>query len=88
MLDAIKLPKLKGSLNYDIWAIRVEAIIVEKGYLRYILNNPATTSNNTETLEEDAYKTTALIKLALEDGPLLQTRFISNPSILCFSKFF
>lgn len=82
MLDAIKLPKLKGSLNYDIWAIRVEAIIVEKGYLNYILNNPATIVNNIETLDENAYKTTAIIKLALEDGPLLQTKFISNPYIL------
>jgi hypothetical protein len=82
MLDSIKLPKLKGSANYDLWAIRLEAIIVEKGYLSYILNNPATIENNIETLGENAYKATALIKLALEDGPLLQTRFISNPYIL------
>jgi hypothetical protein len=82
MLDSINLPKLKGSINYDLWAIRIEAIIVEKGYLSYILNNPATIVNNTETLEENAYKATALIKLALEDGPLLQTRFINYPYIL------
>lgn len=81
MLDITsKIPKLKGSQNYDIWAIRIEAVIVEKGYLAYILNNPATI--DTETLDENAYKTTALIKLALEDGPLLQTRFISNPYVL------
>jgi len=78
MLDAFKIPKLKGSLNYDIWAIRIEAIIVEKGYLSYIINNSATIVNNTETLDENAFKTTAIIKLHLEDGPLLQTRFISN----------
>jgi hypothetical protein len=82
MLDAIKLPKLKGSLNYDLWAIRIEAIIVEKGYSSYILSNPATIVNNTETLDENAYKTTAIIKFALEDRPLLQTRFISNSYIL------
>ncbi|RYE03868.1 MAG: hypothetical protein EOP33_09415, partial [Rickettsiaceae bacterium] len=82
MLDAIKLPKLKGSLNYDLWAIRIEAILVEKGYLGYILSNPATTIDNIDSIDENAYKATALIKLALEDGPLLQTRFISNPFIL------
>ncbi|XPS72906.1 hypothetical protein M3J07_005050 [Ascochyta lentis] len=82
MLDSIKLPKLKGSANYSIWAIRMQAIIVEKGYLAYILNNPATIVDNIENLDENAYKATAIIKLALEDGPLLQTQFINNPYTL------
>jgi hypothetical protein len=75
-MESIKLPKLKGSSNYDIWAIRIEAILVEKGLYNYI-NNPSI-----DPLEEKALKATTLIKLALEDGPLLQTRFISNPTIL------
>src|SRR3954471_17070427 len=79
MVEQIKLPKLKGSYNYDIWAIRIEAILVEKGYYKYILNNPTTNSN---TLDENAYKAAALIKLALEDGPLLQTRYLNNPFLL------
>lgn len=79
MVEQIKLPKLKGSSNYDIWAIRIEAILVEKGYYRYILNNPATENS---TLDDNAYKAAALIKLALEDGPLLQTRYLDNPFLL------
>jgi hypothetical protein len=39
-MESIKLPKLKGSNNYDIWAIRIEAILVEKGLYNYI-NNPS-----------------------------------------------
>ena len=68
MPDLIKLPKLKGSVNYNLQAIRIEAIIVEKEYSSYILSDSITTIGN---LDENAYKTTALIKLALEDGPLL-----------------
>lgn len=82
MLDAFKLPKLKGSLNYDIQSIRITALIIEKGYSNYIARDLAVIYNNIEQLEEDALKTTALIKLALEDGPLLQTRFINNPYTL------
>jgi hypothetical protein len=40
MADTIfKIPKLKGSSNYDIWSIRVQAILVEKGYLEVIADN-------------------------------------------------
>ena len=27
MQDTFKIPKLKGSQNYDIWSIRIQAII-------------------------------------------------------------
>lgn len=75
MLDTFEVPKLKGSLNYELWAIRLEAIIVEKGLLAYITHNSATIDN---TLDENALKATTSMKLSLEDGPLLQTGFISN----------
>jgi hypothetical protein len=87
MADTIfKIPKLKGSSNYDIWSIRVQAILVEKGYLEVIADNYIDKALDDTTqisnLEQTATKATALIKLALEDGPLLQTRFIENPFIL------
>ena len=44
----------------------------------HIAEDLAIYTNSIEQLEEEALKTTAIIKLALEDGPLLQTRFISN----------
>src|SRR5690349_10738345 len=86
MADTIfKIPKLKGSSNYDIWAIRIQSILIEKGYLDYI-NTDYTTiiqeDNSEVNLESIANKATALIKLSLEDGPLLQTRFLDNPYTL------
>jgi hypothetical protein len=88
-----KIPKLKGSENYDIWSLRLESIIIEKGYYDYIIADYSSSisyteainsNNNTKVveLEEIANKATALIKLSLEDGPLLQTRFIKNPYTL------
>ena len=68
MLDTLKIPKLRSSLNYDLWGIRLEAIIVEKGLYAYITNNPSTIDN---TLDKNALKITAIIKLSLEDEPLL-----------------
>lgn len=73
-----KLPKLKGSSNYDIWVIRIESLLVEKGYLSVIEND----TSNVEELKDLANKATALIKLSLEDSPLLQTRTILNPYVL------
>ena len=82
MQDTFKIPKLKGSLNYDIQSIRIQAIRIDKGFTRYIAEDLAIYTNSIEQLEEEALKTTAIIKLALEDGPLLQTRFITNPYTL------
>jgi hypothetical protein len=84
MADTIlKIPKLKGSSNYDIWSIRVQSILVEKGYLEVIAEDYINqTLDDSANLEQIANKATALIKLSLEDGPLLQTRFIENPFIL------
>ena len=28
----LKIPNLKGSVNYEIWEIRIQAILTEKGY--------------------------------------------------------
>ena len=102
MADTIfKIPKLKGSDNFDIWAIRIENILIKENFYNFILDD-YTTPENTESIilesqsanpnEErldilsrtriSANKATSIIKLSLEDGPLLQTRFISNPYIL------
>ena len=102
MADTIfKIPKLKGSDNFDIQAIRIENILIKENFYNFILDD-YTTPENTESIilesqsanpnEErldilsrtriSANKATSIIKLSLEDGPLLQTRFISNPYIL------
>ena len=73
MADTIfKIPKLKGSSNYEIWAIKIEAILIKEGFFRFL-------SNRNLELNEEAIKATSLIRLSLEDGPLLQTKNITNP---------
>ena len=32
-----KIPKLKGSSNYDLWAIRMQAILTDRGYTDVIV---------------------------------------------------
>ena len=84
MSDTIfKIPKLKGSSNYDIWSIKIEALLTKEGYLEVIAHDLSSLSEATRVLLQDkAIKATSFIKLALEDGPLLQVRYISNPYLL------
>lgn len=65
----------------DIWSIRLEALLVKEDYLD-IVNQDYTLDideADLDLLEQRANKATAFIKLSLEDGPLLQLRFITNP---------
>ena len=71
MLDTFKIPKLKGSLDYDICSIRIQAIIINKGFTRYIAEDLAIYTNSIVQLKEEDLKTTAIIKLALEESSLL-----------------
>ena len=84
MSDTIfKIPKLKGSSNYDIWSIKIEALLTKEGYLEVIAHNLSSLSEATRVLLQDkAIKATSFIKLALEDRPLLQVRYISNSYLL------
>lgn len=83
-MDSIfKIPKLRGSSNYDIWEIRIQAILVEKDYINYILSDyTLNIDENWNPTKEIADKVSAFIKLSLEDGPLLQTSFVINLFIL------
>jgi hypothetical protein len=72
-----KFPKLKGSANYKIWKLRIEAILLEKGYgdLLYIDESTVTAEFQNE-LAQSSKKAAALVRLTLEDGPLIQTEGI------------
>ena len=80
--NLIKFPRLKGSTNYEIWSIRMEAAITDKGYYDVMtpidLNEPEEIANRTQR----SYKAAALIRLSLEDGPLIQTRGINDSMAL------
>jgi hypothetical protein len=95
MADTVfKIPKLKGSQNFDIWSLRIESIITKEGFLDFILEDYSSSEQYREQkanlveptklteLDVRASKVTSLIRLSLEDGPLLQTRFIKNPYTL------
>ena len=78
--SGIKIPKLKGSSNYDIWAIRSKAFLIEKGYYEVLTANKE--ARNTPKYYQDSVKATALIRLTLEDSPLVQTQFIEDANEL------
>jgi gag-polypeptide of LTR copia-type len=73
MTDSIlKINRLQGSENDDIWAIRMEAVLTEKGYYTVMINP-------TETDGEKRAKALAFIRLSCADGPLLQIRHVADP---------
>lgn len=74
-----KIPKLKGSSNYDIWALRIAAILSEKD-LEFVMKNQDL--GDDLELEKQNNKACAIIKLSLEDGPLIQTQYITSSFLL------
>ena len=92
MADSIfKIPKLSNSDDWDIWSLRIEAILIEKGYLdvcqtseeafiESIANlDPREGEARLEAHRALSLKALAYIRLALADGPLLQTKSIRDP---------
>lgn len=96
--SVLKITKLQGSSNWELWAIRMEAVLTEKGYNDVITpkeepetadskpqtrsaSKKAETGTETDDTERQtrAKKAIAYIRLSLADGPLLQTRNISDP---------
>ena len=84
MADNIfKIPKLEVSSNYDIWSIRIESLLIQQGYLDVMSIDITTLSiEEHNLLQEKASKATSYIRLALGDGPLIATRYITNPFLL------
>ena len=88
MLDSYKIPKLKGSINYSIWAIKIESILIKEDCFNAVVD-PTTLSlinypilGDLERINNKVPKALSLIRLSLEDNPLLLTKSISNPFIL------
>ena len=68
----MKLPKLKGSSNYNICAIKVEALITKEEYLDVLMSDINNyTEQERNNLTEKALQASSYILLTLEDGPLL-----------------
>jgi len=85
----LKIPKLQGSQNWDLWSIRINAVLTEKGYNGFIpgIATAVETLTRAQSTEkaDNALKALALIRLNLADGPLLQSRNEVDPTSL-FNK--
>ena len=79
----LKISRLQGSSNWELWAIRMEAVLTEKGYYNVMIPATEPIAEADLILRNDrAKRALAYIRLALSDGPLLQTRNIIDPCIL------
>ena len=57
--------RLKGQTNYKFWSLRIESYLTKEG-LKSAIDDPINTS------PENIDKALAIIRLSIEDGPLLQ----------------
>ena len=63
--------RLKGQQNYTFWSLRIESYLIEKGCFKAISD---------DNIEDDIKaKALAIIRLSIEDGPLLQIQNKTSP---------
>ena len=72
-MSELKVPKLKGSANYDVWEIQISALLTEKGLV------PMTDDAEERRIwyqsnVDKSYRALAIIRLHLENGPLINTK--------------
>ena len=81
-----KISKLQGSKDWDLWRIRIRALLAEKGYIDAIKPKKEFSRNSPkEAIEEYndkrleiSIKAAAIIRLNLGDSPLVQTKNIDE----------
>src|ERR1700712_1035330 len=82
----LRIDKLNGSSNWNLWSIRMEAVLIEKGYYEIMTTDPSKINDYTAEdkikYQNLALKATAQIRLSLGNGPLIQTKNITNPFTL------
>ena len=71
---AIKILKLIGSSNYELWAIRIKAALIAKD-----LGSFLTRAEGAKSTKDDA-KALSYIQLAYADGPLMHISNFDNPT--------
>ena len=78
MENPFKIQRLKGSVNWDIWSLRMEAYLTDKGYAAAMIPSVYPEGTDIATIaahelenNEKALKAAAIIRLCLEDGPLV-----------------
>ena len=82
-----RFQRLKGSQNWEFWALRMEAYIIDKGYETALYPVVLYDEKTGTELEYEIYlrdretkspKASALIRLAVEDGPLIQLKVLKS----------
>ena len=85
-MGTTKIEKLKGASNWDLWRIRIRALLAEKGLIDAIKPKKEFQKNTPkETIEEykekrlsDSIKAAAIIRLNLGLSPLIQTKKVEE----------
>ena len=72
---AKRIPTLEGASNYNEWKSRIQALLLEKGYLIF---NPDKRSLN--FIPETDIKTGALIKIYISSGILHHLKYLYFPT--------
>jgi hypothetical protein len=82
-----RFPRLKGSQNWEFWALRMEAFVIDKGYDLALYpvvpyDKETGTTQDYEVYLKDrgtkSQRAAALIRLAVEDGPLIQIKGLKD----------
>ena len=83
MTDELKIHKLLGSKNYELWSMRMKAVLIGKDLWDTVADNShIDDSAATKPQRVRSQKALAAITLALSDGPLIQARNINNAAEL------
>jgi hypothetical protein len=62
--DKITIPKLRGAINYEVWALRIDAFLTKENLKSALIDS--------DIIDEDINNNAlANIKLLVEDGPLI-----------------
>ena len=85
MENPFKIQRLKGSTNWDTWSLRMEAYLTDKGYAAAMIPSVYPEGTDAATITayelektEKSFKAAAIIRLCLEDGPLVQVKGIGT----------
>ena len=81
--NSIYIESLKGEENYELWSIRIKALLASMGLINYItIQNYdielMIEGENLVAKNAESIKTTSLIKLNCYDEPLLQVQHITK----------
>ena len=81
--NSIYMEPLKGEKNYELWSICIKALLASLKLVFYLIIQdydtvPVIEGENTILESNNFIKTTSIIKLNCDEGPLLQIQYINK----------